>query len=284
MSKFARLLGLLLAVFFIWTPASFGATPAVVVNGTTLTGDPAPTLTSGRVYVPFRLMANALEAEITWDGAAKKITAVRGDQTIIFVPGQKTATVNGLQVNVDAPAKIVNDSTFLPLRFVSETFGAEVSWDKASYAASITLAPAAPLVTNPSATTPPPEENTPLPTAPVTVTPESPVAPVAPGPVTASGDKKVTYAVEIGSGGFSTFKTIVIASPTGVPGAAQYRISDGNTTSAPKPIGTESAYMTSQGTVTVTILAANGTTVLATGTIPVGSEVTSPATLNLTTP
>ncbi len=38
------------------------------------------------------------------------------------------AAVNGKQVELDAPATIYYGSTFVPARFVAESFNAQVSW------------------------------------------------------------------------------------------------------------------------------------------------------------
>jgi predicted secreted protein len=116
-----------------------GTPPYVYVNGELLSGTPAPLLDNGRLYVPFRSLAKALDAEVSWDGTAKKVTAVRSGKTITLAIGELQATVDGKTVKTDAPAKIVNGYTYLPLRFVSSTFGAEVSWDGAAQKATITL-------------------------------------------------------------------------------------------------------------------------------------------------
>ena len=75
--------------------------------------------------------------------------------------------------------------------------------------------------------------------------------------------------VAVGSGAMSAFKTITVKSTTGLSGAAKYKVSDGTTTSAVKDLGVSAAYMTSAESVTVTILASDGTTVLGTGTLNV---------------
>lgn len=43
--------------------------------------------------------------------------------------GKIEAKVNKSVNKLDAPAKIVNGRTLVPLRFVSEALGAEVTWD-----------------------------------------------------------------------------------------------------------------------------------------------------------
>ena len=48
---------------------------------------------------------------------------------VILRIGNKQAEVNGSLVQLDAPPTIINGRTMVPLRFVSETFGAEIGWD-----------------------------------------------------------------------------------------------------------------------------------------------------------
>lgn len=48
---------------------------------------------------------------------------------IKLVIGLDIAKVNGETVRLDSPAKIENDRTMVPLRFIAEVLGCEVSWD-----------------------------------------------------------------------------------------------------------------------------------------------------------
>ncbi len=51
--------------------------------------------------------------------------------------GSIEATVNNEMVQMHKPSFIVDGRTMIPLRFVSEQFGAEVSWDQSTYTVSI---------------------------------------------------------------------------------------------------------------------------------------------------
>lgn len=44
--------------------------------------------------------------------------------------GQKTALIDGRQVELDVPPKIENGRTLVPLRFIAENLGYEVEWDQ----------------------------------------------------------------------------------------------------------------------------------------------------------
>ncbi|RJQ32056.1 MAG: copper amine oxidase N-terminal domain-containing protein [Peptococcaceae bacterium] len=48
--------------------------------------------------------------------------------------------INGREVHPDVPPQIVNDRTMVPLRFVAETFGAEVGWDNSTRSVDIKYA------------------------------------------------------------------------------------------------------------------------------------------------
>ncbi|MCK5848275.1 MAG: hypothetical protein KAH01_03665 [Caldisericia bacterium] len=54
-----------------------------------------------------------------------------GNETkeIKLTVGNTTAEVNGEKVTLDVPPTVVNGRTLVPLRFIAESFGAEVAWD-----------------------------------------------------------------------------------------------------------------------------------------------------------
>jgi len=101
----------------------------VTLNGERLNFDVSPELESGRVLVPLRAIFEALDANVEWDGTTGTVTVIRGSDTVKLTVGEKTAYKSGAPVELDVPAKVVNGRTLGPVRFVSETLGAEVDWD-----------------------------------------------------------------------------------------------------------------------------------------------------------
>ncbi|MEC1947655.1 copper amine oxidase N-terminal domain-containing protein, partial [Schinkia azotoformans] len=97
--------------------------PAVVKNGSTL--------------VPLRGIFEALGAKVDWNQATQTVTGTKGDLTVKLTIGQKTAYVNGKAVQLAEPAQILNGSTLVPLRFIGESLGSQVSWDGARQTAVI---------------------------------------------------------------------------------------------------------------------------------------------------
>jgi len=115
------------------------AAPRVVLDGQTLNFDVPPTVENDRTMVPLRAIFEALDAEVNWDDATQTVTARRDNTELKLAIGGK-AFKNGTPVNLDVPAKIINGRTMVPLRFVSETIGCQVSWDDATQTVSITNA------------------------------------------------------------------------------------------------------------------------------------------------
>ena len=118
--------------------------PAVYLNGAQMTFDVNPFIEDDRTLVPMRAIFEAVGADVQWDEEDRTVHAVRAkDDEVSLVSLQidsATAFVNSAAVNLDVPAKIVGDRTFVPLRFVVESLGEKVEWDSDNYAVIITTA------------------------------------------------------------------------------------------------------------------------------------------------
>jgi hypothetical protein len=100
-----------------------------LINNETFSLEAAPTITSGRTMVPLRFVGEAFGAEFTYDSVFKIIDINFGSDKIKMQIGKNIAFVNGIEIALDVAPYIVNGRTLVPIRFISETFGAEVVWD-----------------------------------------------------------------------------------------------------------------------------------------------------------
>lgn len=104
------------------------------VNGNKCMSDTKPTNIDGTVFVPLRLIANELGAEIkptTFNNdKSVHIEIVKGNTTIVLNTDSKVAYVNGNKVELLQAPYIdkTSNRTLVPLRFISEQFGCSVSW------------------------------------------------------------------------------------------------------------------------------------------------------------
>jgi len=122
-----------------FAPASQAADISVIINGNQLATDVSPYIQDDRVLAPFRALFEALGATVSWDAENQVVTGTRGGKEVRLTIGNKTAYVDGKPVELDVPAAITGDRTFVPLRFVAESLGAEVGWDNASQTVRVSL-------------------------------------------------------------------------------------------------------------------------------------------------
>lgn len=97
--------------------------------------DAQPVLKDGRTLVPFRKLFETLGYTVKWidSGSVRQAIGTKDGLEIVLTIDQTDAKVNGQNVMLDVPAQIIQDSTMVPLRFVSENSGYDVTFtDKGS--------------------------------------------------------------------------------------------------------------------------------------------------------
>jgi hypothetical protein len=99
------------------------------VNGDEPATEVAPFIRDGSTLVPFRAIAEALKAEVSWNPDERSVTVTRDGITVKLLIDSKTAYVNGQEVELEVPAAIKDGSTVVPVRFASEALKATVKWE-----------------------------------------------------------------------------------------------------------------------------------------------------------
>jgi len=114
--------------------------PQVYLNGTPLRLETAPIQQNGRTLVPMRDIFEALGATVNYNSLNQSIAAQKGTTIVRMALGTRNATLNNVPVRLDAPAQAYYGRTMVPLRFVSEALGADVSFNGATRIVSINAA------------------------------------------------------------------------------------------------------------------------------------------------
>lgn len=84
----------------------------------------------GVTLVPLRVITEAFGTQVDWDGDTKSITLTYPGVAIELQIDNEVAKVNDhSETLLEAPVLTENGVTMVPLRFISETFGADVSYD-----------------------------------------------------------------------------------------------------------------------------------------------------------
>ncbi|QZY55873.1 NEAT domain-containing protein [Crassaminicella profunda] len=114
--------------------------------------DVAPLIEENRTLVPLRGICETLGAKVKWQAATRSILLSDGEMKIELevdkrvakvseeIPAQacfaeshvdkKATKVNGKTIKMDVAPKIINNRTFVPIRFISENLKHEVKWIK----------------------------------------------------------------------------------------------------------------------------------------------------------
>ncbi|WP_026476237.1 stalk domain-containing protein [Alkaliphilus transvaalensis] len=97
------------------------------LNGTLIT-DYEIIIRNDRTLVPVRLIAQELGASVDWSESNKVITITKSQKEIALAINSNIAFVNGIDYELDYPAIIYKDLTYVPLRFASENLEATVHY------------------------------------------------------------------------------------------------------------------------------------------------------------
>ena len=99
----------------------------VIVNNEAVVIDAAPIVENNRTFVPFRALAEAFGATVAYDEATQSVTAELDGTTVVMTIGSAEYTVNGEVKTADVAPFINGSRTMVPVRFVAEAFGINVT-------------------------------------------------------------------------------------------------------------------------------------------------------------
>ncbi|MBJ9989392.1 stalk domain-containing protein [Paenibacillus sp. S28] len=82
-----------------------------------------------RSVVPMRYLFELFGARVEWDQATQTITAFKDELSLKMTIDSPIAYINGQVVQLESPPHLFVYTTYVPLRFISETFGYEVEYN-----------------------------------------------------------------------------------------------------------------------------------------------------------
>ncbi|WP_454190491.1 stalk domain-containing protein [Paenibacillus sp. Marseille-Q7038] len=92
--------------------------------------DVPPTIKNGVTFVQFRPLFEGLDYTVKWNNADKRINADNGETKLQLIVGKKSAHIDGQRTQLPAAPYISKGSTLVPLRFVAEATGYNVTWNQ----------------------------------------------------------------------------------------------------------------------------------------------------------
>ncbi|MGF9915024.1 stalk domain-containing protein [Paenibacillus ehimensis] len=89
----------------------------------------SPKIISGVTLVPVRPLLEKLGYNLEWYGEGLTVRATKSGTSILMKINEPNAQVNEKSLNLEVPPQILNNVTYVPLRFISEISGADVYWN-----------------------------------------------------------------------------------------------------------------------------------------------------------
>lgn len=104
------------------------------IKGEIINSDVAPYISEDRTMVPIRVISENLGKVVTWDNDDKKVTIKdeKGNEFSLVINEKFMEDISSnvyRKIELDAPAVIKDDRTFVPIRAIAEAFGERVHWD-----------------------------------------------------------------------------------------------------------------------------------------------------------
>jgi len=135
-----KIVGLLVIVGLLMSicPAYAEDSITIRIDGNYLYSDVAPFIMNGRTMVPVRAISEALGCTVEWYGGEQYVEITNSTHIVVMYIGimqvtslnrQAPPSSNVHRFDIDVPPMIVDGRTFLPLRAVAESLGADVEWD-----------------------------------------------------------------------------------------------------------------------------------------------------------
>jgi len=112
----------------IAAPANEPTNPTydIFLDGGKLKLSAPPLLQNGTTLVPFRSVFEGLGLSVSWNAQTKQVTGKSEERTIVLTVGSVTATVNGKSAAMPLAPVVLNNTTYIPLRFAGTASGGEV--------------------------------------------------------------------------------------------------------------------------------------------------------------
>ena len=140
--KCSLLLVILSILFWAGSGIQASIQPSISINGQIKELSPPAMIKEGRTMVPVRFIVEdqSLQGEVFWDAARQKVAMNCRGKYIEFFIGSKSAQIDGQSKNFDVAPYIYQNRTYIPLRFLAESLGAQVCWNAVTRQANLQFA------------------------------------------------------------------------------------------------------------------------------------------------
>ena len=87
-----------------------------------------PIVKGDRTLIPIRALTENMGFEVAWDGEDQSVRITKDGNLIELNIGSNIVKKNGQLIELDTSAELIDSTTFVPLRFISESLNQQVDW------------------------------------------------------------------------------------------------------------------------------------------------------------
>lgn len=109
--------------------------PGITVYGNQKFGSYNGIIRNDKLFIPLRGVFTDLGFQVSWNDNTGSITLINSSNTLIITTGK--VNLNGTEKPLTVSPIFHSNRIYIPLRFVSESLGAEVYWNKKTQTATI---------------------------------------------------------------------------------------------------------------------------------------------------
>ncbi|MEW9701171.1 C40 family peptidase [Paenibacillus sp. SI8] len=93
----------------------------------------------GVLQVPLRILTEKLGYQVAWakQGDDVVVGLTRNKQAILLTTDEQQAIVDSKKISLESSPTLFQGNTYVPLRFITETFGSPIEWDESNQVAIV---------------------------------------------------------------------------------------------------------------------------------------------------
>lgn len=121
---------LLAAVLTLFTVQASASEYRVFVNDIEIQDSDAFIDENSRTQMPVRKVSEALGCDVAWDPVTYEVTVTNNSDVIRMIIGKSVLYKNDDIIYMDTSARLVNDRTYIPVRYLAEALDCEIKYEK----------------------------------------------------------------------------------------------------------------------------------------------------------
>ena len=101
----------------------------IKINNQYISFSNTPFIHNSVTYVPLRSFSEAISADVSWSDTERTAFVSKGNTEIAVYPNKKNVLLNNENTFMNAEAIMYNNRLYVPVRFVSDSFGGITDWN-----------------------------------------------------------------------------------------------------------------------------------------------------------